>query len=144
MTIHSAVRLSRTFRSTSSASLLSFVALQPLDNPNYRVFRKNCVFFIIHCNSSLAYIALQEFFKAFNAMRVNSHSYWMLANICTTIVAQCWRGRGGKIMKILGKSTISTEHPVFLITKILLIIANIPIQVILFNIRSDTHKKTIC
>ena len=33
----------------------------------YRVFRKNCVFFTIHCNPSLAYIAARDF-KALNAM----------------------------------------------------------------------------
>ena len=26
----------------------------------YRVFRKNCVFFTIHCNPSLAYIAVRD------------------------------------------------------------------------------------
>ena len=38
-----------------------------------------------------------------NTMRVYSHSYWlaMLAKFCTTIAAQCLRGRGGEILKIL-------------------------------------------
>ena len=27
---------------------------------NYRVFRKNCVFFTIYCNPSLAYIAVRD------------------------------------------------------------------------------------
>ena len=34
-------------------------------------------FFTIHCNPSLAYIAVKETFKALNAMRVYSHSYWL-------------------------------------------------------------------
>ena len=66
----------------------------------YRVFRKKCVFFTIHCNPSLAYISLQEIFKALNSMRLYSHCYW-LANFCTT-----------KIMKILGKHTTFSDHPV--------------------------------
>ena len=37
----------------------------------YRVFRQNCVFFIIQCNPSLAYISLQEIFKALNLMHSN-------------------------------------------------------------------------
>ena len=51
----------------------------------YRVFRKNCVFFTIHCNRSLAYIAARDlqFSTALNAMRVYSHSYW-LVSFCST------------------------------------------------------------
>ena len=28
------------------------------------------------------------------------------------IAAECWRGRGGKLLRILGKNTIFNEHPV--------------------------------
>ena len=48
---------------------------------------------------------------ALNTMRVYSHSYW-LANSVQPIATECLRGRGGKIMKILGKNTIFPEHPV--------------------------------
>ena len=45
----------------------------------YRVFRKNCVFFIIYCNPSLANKSLQEIFKTIiNAMY--SHSYFRTTN----------------------------------------------------------------
>ena len=43
---------------------------------------KNCVLFTIHCNPSLAYIAV-SLSKAFYAMRVYSHSYWLVI-FCTT------------------------------------------------------------
>ena len=29
------------------------------------------------------------------------------------IAAECWRGRGGKLSRILGKNTILNEHPVY-------------------------------
>ena len=45
------------------------------------VHEKLC-FFTIHCNPSLAYIT-EKTFKALNAMRVYSHSYW-LVNFCKT------------------------------------------------------------
>merc|ERR1711860_43320 len=40
-------------------------------------------FFTIHCNPSLAYIAVYETFKALNATRVYSRSYWLVI-FCTT------------------------------------------------------------
>ena len=42
----------------------------------YRVFTKNCVFFTIHYNPSLAYIiAVKDLQGSLNAMRVYNHSY---------------------------------------------------------------------
>ena len=43
----------------------------------YRVFRKNCVFFTIHCTPPSP-TSLSEAFKALNAMKVYSHSYWLV------------------------------------------------------------------
>ena len=43
----------------------------------YRVFRKNCVFFTIH-STPPSPISLEETFKALNATRVYSHSYWLV------------------------------------------------------------------
>ena len=45
---------------------------------------------------------LEETFKALNAMRVYSHSYWLVFYV-QPIAAECWRGRGGKLSRILGK-----------------------------------------
>ena len=67
-------------------------------------------FFTILCNPSLAYIAVRDF-QSSNAMRVYSHSYWLVIFV-QPIAAECWRGRGGKLSRILGKNTIFTEHPV--------------------------------
>ena len=70
-------------------------------------------FFTIHCNPSLAYIAVLETFKALNAMWVYSHSYWMVFFV-QPIAAECWQGRGGKLSRILEKKpTIFNEHPVY-------------------------------
>ena len=46
-------------------------------------------------------------------MRVYSHSCWLVI-CCTTNSTECWRGRGGKLSRILGKNTIFNEHPVCL------------------------------
>ena len=45
--------------------------------------QEKCVFLIIHCKTSLAYIWQQEIFTALNLMQVYSHCY-CLANFCTT------------------------------------------------------------
>ena len=37
-------------------------------------------------------------------MRVYSHSYWLVIFV-QPIAAECWRGRGGKLSRILGKKT---------------------------------------
>ena len=53
------------------------------------MFRKNCVFFIIHCNPSIAYISLQEICKAPNAMRVNSGQF--LYNSSPVLARERWQ-----------------------------------------------------
>ena len=55
------------------------------------------------------YTSLQETLEVIKVMRVHSHSYW-LAIFCAT--KQCWRSRGCKLLKILGKKTHFSEHPV--------------------------------
>ena len=60
-------------------------------------------FFTIHCNSSLACIAVRDL-QALNALRMYSHSYWLVIFV-QPIAAECWRGRGGKLSRILGKNT---------------------------------------
>ena len=63
--------------------------------PNiYRVFRKNCVFFTIHCNPSLAYIAVRDLQSSQRNVSVQS-----------LILV-------GKLREIPGKNTIFNEHPV--------------------------------
>ena len=71
-------------------------------------------FFTIHCNPSLAYIAIRDLQSSLNAMRVYSHSYWLVI-FAQPIAADCWRGGGGKLLRIHGeKNTIINEHPVYL------------------------------
>ena len=52
--------------------------------PNYYKWTTGCsgkmCFFTIHCNPSFAYIAVRE---ALNAMRMYSHSYWLVI-FCTS------------------------------------------------------------
>ena len=50
-----------------------------------QALQEKLCFFTIHCNPSLAYIAVRDEF---------------------------WRGRGSKLSRILGKNTIFNEHPV--------------------------------
>ena len=71
--------------------------LLPENNSSiYRVFRKNCVF--SHFMQTLPRLH-HETFKALNAMRVYSYSYWLVI-FCTT---NSCRGRGGKLSRILRK-----------------------------------------
>ena len=64
----------------------------------YRVFRRNCVFSQFTATPPSP-SSLWETFKVLNAMRVYSHSYWLVI-FCTT---NCRRGRGGKLSRIPGK-----------------------------------------
>ena len=59
-------------------------------------------------------LSLLETFKAFNAMRVYSH-YYLRVIFVQPIAAECWRGRGGKLLRILGKNTIFHEHPLLML-----------------------------
>ena len=53
----------------------------------YRMFRKNCVFFTIHCNPSLASIAVRDLQSSQRNARVQSYSYWLVI-FCTTICSR--------------------------------------------------------
>ena len=69
----------------------------------YRVFRKNCIFYKIHCNPSLAYTFN---FQALNLMRVYS--------LCTTISSRVPASEGWQTFgNSWKKNTIFNEHPVF-------------------------------
>ena len=71
----------------------------------YRVFRKNVFFFHNSLQPlPLAYIA------------VYSHSYWLVFFV-QPIAAKSWRGRGGKLSRILEKNTKFNEHLVLYILK---------------------------
>ena len=60
----------------------------------YMVFRKNCgFFFTIHCNPSLAYIAVRDLQSSQRKMRMYSHSYWLVFFV-QPLAAECWRGKG--------------------------------------------------
>ena len=73
----------------------------------YRVFRKNCVFFTIHCNSSLAYIAVRDLKSS--QRNASVQSLLLAGDFCVQpIAAECWRGRGGKLSRNLG---IFNGHP---------------------------------
>ena len=61
-------------------------------------------FFTIHCNPSIACIALRITFKARNAMRVYSYSYLLVIFFVQPIAADWLRGRGGKLWRVLGKT----------------------------------------
>ena len=78
---------------------------------NNKVLRKYCVFFTIHCDPSLAYIAVRDL-QSFQ--RNSSVQSLLLAGIFfVQPIAECWRGRGGKLSRILlKKHTIFNEHPV--------------------------------
>ena len=58
-------------------------------------------FFQNHCNPSLAYIAVRGLQSSQRNASV-SHSFWLLIFV-QPIAAQCWRGRGGKLSRILEK-----------------------------------------
>ena len=66
------------------------------------VQEKLCLF-TIHCNPSLAHIAVRDF-QSSSAMRVHTHSYWLVIFV-QPIAAECRWGRGGKLPRILGKKT---------------------------------------
>ena len=96
----------------------------------------------IHCNRSPAYISplLQDFFKVLSLKRVYSLSYW-LALFCTSNSAQCWRGRGGNLLKVLGGGgTFFSSHPFFLPCPSSLSIAFTPW---LFQDEPDTRNRRV-
>ena len=68
----------------------------------HRVFIKNCFFFSNHCNPSTAWRRATHLIWDLNVQSL------LLAG--QPIAAQCWRGRDGKILKILEKNTIFNEH----------------------------------
>ena len=78
----------------------------------YKVIRKLCFFFTIHCNPSLAYIAAVKTFKALNAMRVYSHSFWLVIFLTTNSSRVLARERWQTFENSREKSTIFNEHPV--------------------------------
>ena len=68
-------------------------------------------FFTIHCNPSLAYIAVRDLPSS---QRIASVQSLLLAVFFVQpIAAECRRGgRGGKLSRTLGKNTIFNEHSV--------------------------------
>ena len=83
------------------------------------MFRKNCVFFSkllqplprIHRCKNPSMLSIQCDCK------VNPFGWYFFVQ---PIAAECWRGRGGKLSRILGKNTIFNEHPVLQQLKICL------------------------
>ena len=70
------------------------------------------VFFTIHCNPSLAYIAVEDLQSS--QRKASVQSLLLAGNFFVQpIAAECWRGRGGKLSRILGKNAIFNEHPVY-------------------------------
>ena len=80
----------------------------------YRVFRKKCVFHYPLEPIVRLHISCQRFSKL-STQRESTvvHIGWPNWPISIRpIAAQCLRGRGGKLMKILGKNTIFPKYPV--------------------------------
>ena len=66
----------------------------------YRVSRKKCGFFTIHCN---AYIVVKDLQSS--QQNASVQSLLLAGNfLLQPIAAECWRGRGGKLSRILGKT----------------------------------------
>ena len=63
-------------------------------------------FFTIHCNPSIAYIAVRDF----QSSQRNTVTPIGWDFFVKSIAAQCWRGRGGKLREFLEKNTIFNEH----------------------------------
>ena len=57
-------------------------------------------FFTIHCNPSLTYITVRDLQSSESNASVQA---LLLAGNFLPIAAKCWRGRGGKLSRILGK-----------------------------------------
>ena len=61
-------------------------------------------FFTIHCNPSLAYIAVRDLQSS--QRNASVQSLLLAVNFfLQPIAAECWRGRGGKLSRILGIKT---------------------------------------
>ena len=83
----------------------------PNRNAIYRVFRKNCVFSQFTATPPSPTF-LWETLKALNAMRVYSHSYWLVI-FCTTNSSRVLeRERWQTFENSLNNNTILNEHPV--------------------------------
>ena len=63
---------------------------------------KSYVLFEIHCNPSLAYIAVRDLQNS--QPNVSVQSILLAGFFVQPMAAGCWRGRGGKISRILGKN----------------------------------------
>ena len=68
--------------------------------------------FTIHCNPSLAYIVVRDL-QCFQRI-ASVESLLLAAFFVQPIAAECWRGRAGKLSRILEKKTIFNEHPVYI------------------------------
>ena len=69
-----------------------------------------CIF-IIDCNHSLTYIVVRDLYSYYqHNASVQCTIGWLF--FVQPIAAKCWRVRGGKLSRILGKNTILNEHPV--------------------------------
>ena len=83
------------------------------------VQEKMC-FFIIHCNPSLAYIA--ETFKCECTVTPIGRQFFI-----QPIAAVCWRGRGGKLLRILEKKQYSMNTLYVLrVSSTLLCVTHVP------------------
>ena len=82
----------------------------------YRVFRKNCVFFTIHCNPQLAFITVREFQSSQRNASVQS---LLLAGNFLYNQQQPIAGEGevANFHEFLEKNTIFNEHPVVHLVK---------------------------
>ena len=69
------------------------------------------MFFTIHCNPSLAYIAVRDLQCSQRKARVYSHSHW-LAVFCTTIGSRVLARERWQTFENYGKNTIFNERPV--------------------------------
>ena len=95
-------------------------------NYKYRVLRKNCVFFTIHCNSSLAYIAVRDLQSSQRSASVQSLLFTgnFLYNQKQPSAVE-GEVANFQLFRILKKNTIFNEHPVAIIERTQICMCNV-------------------
>ena len=76
----------------------------------YRMFRENCVFFTIHCNPSLAYIAVGDLQSS--QRNASVQSLLLAGNFYNQKQPSADEGEVANFREFLEKNTIFNEYPV--------------------------------
>ena len=77
---------------------------------NIQGVQEKLCFFTIHCNPSLLYITVRD-------LQGSQHNASVQSLLLADFLYNQWRGRGDKLLKILGKNTIFNEHLAYKIWK---------------------------